>query len=62
MKKKVKSIRGVGELYPETKQRVTVVLTPTGRDGVDAIAQSRLISRSELIERIGRGLLKVVEP
>lgn len=46
--------------YNELKTRITVSITPTAVNGIDAIADSLAISRSELIEQIGRGLLKVV--
>jgi len=60
MKRKVKSVRGVGEIYTDPKRPVQVGLTCEGKAGLDAIAQSMGISRSELVERIGRGILKVV--
>jgi len=47
-------------LYGEKKEIFTISLTPTGRDGIDAIADSLNISRSELVEQIGRGLIKIV--
>lgn len=48
--------------YGEMKTRITVSVTPTAVNGIDAIAESMKISRSELLERIGRGLLKVTKP
>lgn len=41
------------------KTRITVSVTPTAVNGIDAIADSLNISRSELLERIGRGMLQV---
>lgn len=41
------------------KTRITVSITPTAVNGIDAIADSLDISRSELLERIGRGMLQV---
>jgi len=41
------------------KTRITVSITPTAVNGIDAIADSLNISRSELLERIGRGMLQV---
>ncbi len=48
-------------MYPEKKEIITAALTPPGRDGLDALAESMKLSRSELLEKIGRGLLKVIE-
>ena len=45
--------------YNEMKTRITVSITPTAVNGIDAIADSLDISRSELLERIGRGMLQV---
>ena len=53
--------RGIGILYPEKKEIITAALTPTGRDGLDALAAQMKLSRSELLERIGRGVLEVSE-
>ena len=52
-----KNRRGQPELYEVLKKRYTMTLTPTGADGLDAIASGLGISRSELVERIGRGLI-----
>jgi metal-responsive CopG/Arc/MetJ family transcriptional regulator len=45
--------------YNELKTRITVSITPTAVNGIDAIAKSWNLSRSELLERIGRGILQV---
>jgi len=55
-----KSQRGKPEFYETLKQRYNLTLTPTGAEGLDAIASSLGISRSELVERIGRGIYPVV--
>lgn len=55
-----KSLREKPEIYDELKQPTTVGLTPTGRMGFDQLAAEMGISRSELVEQIGRGKLKVV--
>lgn len=34
-------------------------VTPTAQAGLDAIAKSMNLSRSEMLERIGRGMLQV---
>jgi hypothetical protein len=53
-KKGQKGQKDVPELYDEVKKRVNLALTPTGINGLDAIASSLDISRSELVEQIGR--------
>ena len=57
MAKGRKRVRGVPELHDELKKQVNVVLTPTGIEGLDAIAAEMKLSRSELIEQIGRNLI-----
>lgn len=54
-----KSLRGKPEIYDELKQRTTVGLTPTAIARLDQMAAEMGISRSELVERIGRGILKL---
>lgn len=56
-KKGYKNQRGEPELYDELKKRITLAVTPTGVEGLDAIASSLGLSRSELVERIGRGMI-----
>ncbi|NES21920.1 MAG: hypothetical protein F6K41_24095 [Symploca sp. SIO3E6] len=41
----------------EQKTRVNLALTPTGIKGLDCLAKELDLSRSELVEQIGRGLL-----
>ncbi|NET55980.1 MAG: hypothetical protein F6K47_07360 [Symploca sp. SIO2E6] len=41
----------------EQKTRVNLALTPTGVKGLDCLAKELDLSRSELVEQIGRGLL-----
>jgi hypothetical protein len=43
--------------YGETKQRVNMTLTPTSIDGLDLLARALNLSRSEFVERIGRGII-----
>lgn len=44
--------------YSEAKERrVSASLTPTGYQGLNELAQARGVSISELMERIGRGLI-----
>jgi hypothetical protein len=54
-----KSQRGQGEIYCETKKSTSVGLTPTATRGLDQIAAEMGISRSELVERIGRKILQI---
>ncbi len=55
-KKGQKGQKNVPELYDEIKRRVNLAITPTGIEGLDAIASDLGVSRSELVERIGRGV------
>lgn len=55
--KGLKSKRGQPESYDEVKTKQTLSLTPTAVKGLDQIAESLDISRSELVERIGRGII-----
>lgn len=43
--------------YGKTKTRVNLTLTDDSISGLDAIAAALSLSRSELVERIGRGLI-----
>jgi hypothetical protein len=61
LRKGVKSMRGQPELYDELKEVVSFCLTPTARAGLERISEQLKISRSELIERVGRGLLTIAE-
>ena len=56
-KKGQKGQKDVPEMYDEVNKRVNLALTPTGIEGLDAIACNFDISRSELVERIGRRLI-----
>lgn len=46
----------------ETKTRVTLSVTETGIEGLDAWASFFKCSRSELVEKIGRGLIPLGVP
>jgi hypothetical protein len=62
-KKGVPSVRGVGELYDQTKtEQVNLLLTKRGLLLLNALARSHGLSRSELIEQIARGRLRLVSP
>jgi len=58
-KKGQKNLRGQPEKWDELKKRVMLSLTPTSVDGLDAIAHGLGLSRSELVERIGRGVIPI---
>jgi hypothetical protein len=49
-----KSLRDKPEMYDELKKIVSISITPTAVAGLDELSQERSISRSELIEQIGR--------
>ncbi|GAC1472018.1 MAG: hypothetical protein NVS2B14_17380 [Chamaesiphon sp.] len=48
--------------YQQKKERVNVIITPSAASGLTMLAHEMGVSRSELLEQIGRGLLKVVKP
>lgn len=56
-----KRVKGVPELQDEVKKRVNMTLTPTATEGLDSLAQSKGVSRSELVEQIGRGNFAIVD-
>ncbi len=56
-----KSMRGQPEVYDELKKIASFSITPTAQSGLDKLSEQFNISRSELIERIGRGILTITE-
>ncbi|BBD63544.1 CopG domain protein DNA-binding domain protein (plasmid) [Nostoc sp. HK-01] len=58
-RKGLKSMRGQPEAYDELKKIVSVSLTPTALAGIDKISRDYKISRSELLERIGRSIIQI---
>jgi len=58
--KRQKKLRGQPEIYSEVKGQVNVALTKTGVQGLDELATAMNLSRSELVEQIGRGLIPVL--
>jgi len=54
-------MRGQPEVYDELKKIVSVSITPTAQAGLDQLSEQLNISRSELIERIGRGVFTIKE-
>jgi DNA-binding TFAR19-related protein (PDSD5 family) len=59
-RKGLKSMRGQPETeYGELKKIVSLSMTPSALKGLDRISRELQISRSELVERIGRQLIKL---
>lgn len=57
-----KSMKGVPDnSYGELKLKATISITKTALNGLDNLSRSRNISRSDLVEKIGRNLLEIVE-
>jgi hypothetical protein len=48
--------------YDEMKKRVGISVTPTALEGFDEHATTWDVSKSELIERIGRGIIPLQSP
>jgi hypothetical protein len=48
--------------YGENRTRVNMTLTPTCISALDDMAKALKISRSELVERIGRGIIPLGLP
>lgn len=61
-KKEQRGTRTQSNTYSEVKGRYNMTLTPTAVKGLDAIAQSMNLSRSELVEQFGRGLIPILSP
>lgn len=61
MAKGQKKSKGVPELYNEVKKRVNLSLTPTAIAGLDKLSQELHLSRSELVEQVGRGSIPIAE-
>jgi hypothetical protein len=59
-KKGQKKLRGQPEIYDEVKGQVSLSLTRTGVQGIDELATTMGLSRSEFVEQIGRRLISVV--
>ena len=61
-KKGQKGSRGQADMYDEVKGRYNMTLTPTAVKGLDALAKSMNLSRSELVEQFGRGKIPTLTP
>lgn len=48
---------GIPDIWDELKKKISMTLTPTAIAGLDTLAQKWKLSRSELVEHIGRGLI-----
>ncbi len=61
-KKGVKSQRGIPQIHEEVKKKISVSVTPSAINGLDSLARQYQLSRSELIEQIGRGSIGLTVP
>ena len=61
IQKGIKSMRGQGEIYDETKKSTSFGITPTAYAGLKQRSSDLNISTSELIEQIGRGLFRITQ-
>lgn len=53
--------KGRKTFYEEAKKGRLLMLTETADEGLKRMAQARGLSKSELVERIGRELIKLVD-
>jgi hypothetical protein len=56
-KKNLKITKGEPELYDEKKKPLNIAMTPTGAKMLDDLAKNMGLTRSELVERIARGII-----
>ena len=61
MWKRTKSMKGQPEIRDECKECVCHALTPTAKKGLGIFSKYLGISRSEVVEKFGRGELRVTE-
>jgi hypothetical protein len=54
-----KSLRGVPEIYETVKERFYARLTEQSSDGITALSEQFSLSRSELLEQVGRQIITV---
>ncbi|MBW4639122.1 MAG: hypothetical protein KME05_12970 [Gloeocapsa sp. UFS-A4-WI-NPMV-4B04] len=57
-----KRSKGEPAFYDEMKRRVNIALTPTGVNGLENLAEAWGLSKSELVEQIGRGIIPLPSP
>lgn len=53
-----KSTKGIGDLYESPKTRISLMVTEEALEALDKRASELGISRSELVERFGRGIIQ----
>ncbi len=58
-KKNLRSIKGVGDYWGEVKRSLNLTVTPTAIEGLENLAKAHQLSKSEFVERIGRGIIPV---
>ncbi len=56
-----KSTKGIGDLYESPKTRISLMVTEEALEALDKMASELGISRSELVERFGRGIIQFPE-
>ncbi len=61
MKRIRKGTLGVPDIWDEVKNKVSMTLTPTAIAGLDKLAKEFDFSRSEFVERVGRGEITAIE-
>jgi hypothetical protein len=54
-----KSLRGVPEIYETVKERFYIRLTEQSSNGITTLSEQYSLSRSELLEQIGRQIITV---
>jgi Ribbon-helix-helix protein, copG family len=54
-----KSLRNVPEIYDEVKKNFSISLTQSAASKLDKMANSMGLSRSEFVEQIARGIIKI---
>lgn len=58
-KKKHKSTRNIPEIYDQVKRCRSIALTDHGVELLDKLASEKGLSRSEFIEQIARGIIRI---
>ena len=61
-KKRGRRYKNEPALYDELKRRLNLTLTPTAIEGLNGRAQEWDLSKSELVEQIGRGIILLLSP
>lgn len=51
----------VHQAHGQIKEKVSLGLTQDGKAGLDCIAKEMNLSRSELVEQIGRGIIPIAK-